>query len=345
MKKRFKLQRLEQLIQNGKPHFGVFEYVKDINYLDYHSHRVSQKPLSRLTKWLAANQFAFVQILVGQYQVCVAVATVKYATTAFCYIYYHDTQKIQLIEKLAPLTLNCGFNQSPYQGKIYFQNKQLDIQFEFLENAYHIEIQCKDLSLSAKVERCFAPLAVCSMAGRYGWVFTQKEASNKVQGHMSLHSQSIDLSASQARASLDWSLGYMRSMTNWFWTSINASLPDGRHFAMNLATGVNESGTSENVCWLDGEIYYLPTVLYQRPHKNDTDQRWKIYHQQLNYCNVSIELYFQPITCYQKNDRFIIVDSIFEQWIGMYSGHIVVDGEQIVLHDILGLAEDHYAKW
>ena len=36
---------LDELIKNGQPIFGVFAHVKNINYLEYHSHLISQKAL------------------------------------------------------------------------------------------------------------------------------------------------------------------------------------------------------------------------------------------------------------------------------------------------------------
>lgn len=36
-----KLANLEYLIQYGQPIFGIFAHVKNINYLDYHSHLIS----------------------------------------------------------------------------------------------------------------------------------------------------------------------------------------------------------------------------------------------------------------------------------------------------------------
>ena len=51
---------IDQLIQNGQPNFGVFANVKRINYLDYHSHLISQKALPNWRKALKANQFCFI---------------------------------------------------------------------------------------------------------------------------------------------------------------------------------------------------------------------------------------------------------------------------------------------
>nr|WP_261868804.1 DUF2804 domain-containing protein [Psychrobacter sp. JCM 18901] len=127
----------------------------------------------------------------------------------------------------------------------------------------------------------------------------------------------------------------MRHETNWFWSCITSYLSDGRHFLLNLSMGVNETGASENACWLDGQIFYLPPVMFAREDSNirssqpdslepsienvETDasisKPWRIYHQNLGWSNVDIDLSFTPITVYKKTDNFGVIASIFEQWI------------------------------
>ena len=57
------LPSIEQLIKKGQPQFGVFAHVEQINYLDYHSHLISQRPVAEWRKQLKANQFAFIQLV------------------------------------------------------------------------------------------------------------------------------------------------------------------------------------------------------------------------------------------------------------------------------------------
>lgn len=138
----------------------------------------------------------------------------------------------------------------------------------------------------------------------------------------------------------------MRHKTNWFWTCINSYLPDGRHFTLNLSMGVNETGASENACWLDGQIVYLPPVMFIRQDLDAAAQHtWRIYHQNLGWSKVDIDLTFTPITVYKKTDNFGVLASIFEQWLGFYSGEIRLADEVIELDKVMGLAEDHFAKW
>ena len=359
---------LDQLVQNGQPYSGIFAQVKNINYLDYHSHLISQKPLPNWRKDLKANQFCFIQIIQPPYRVCLALATIKLATSAFVYLYNDETNEIEVCEALQPLTLDTRLEGSCYQGQMAFRHKKLTLTLDFTPSQVNVVLDSQYLAIEATLQRQSQPLAVCTPTGRRGWTFTQKEPLTKIVGHLAIKSNSTFNSGQQAQqisfnddtiANLDWTLGYMRHETNWFWTCINSYLPDGRHFTLNLSMGVNETGTSENACWLDGQICYLPPVMFLRDALNlpsnqqdtvanrldDTPQPWHIYHQNLGWSNVDIDLTFTPMTVYKKTDNFGIVASIFEQWLGFYNGEIRIKQEVIKLDNVMGLAEDHYAKW
>ena len=362
---------LEQLIQNGQPTFGVFFQVKSINYLDYHSHLISQKSLPNWRKNLKANQFCFIQIVHSPYRVCLALATIKLATSAFVYLYNDETEQLEVCEALQPLTHQTQLEGDCYQGQMAFTHKHLTLTLDFTPSQVNVVLDSQFIALDAALQRQAQPLAVCTPTGRHGWTFTQKELLTKVVGYLAIKANSTFNDEQQAReivfcdssiANLDWTLGYMRHETNWFWSCINSYLPDGRHFALNLAMGVNETGASENACWLDGQIVYLPPVMFVRDglnlpsNKQDNaakvvasldsmPQPWRIYHQNLGWSNVDIDLTFTPVTVYKKTDNFGIVASIFEQWLGFYSGEIRIKDEVIKLDKVIGLAEDHFAKW
>ena len=360
---------LEQLIQNGQPVFGVFSHVKNINYLDYHSHLISQKSLPTWRKALKANQFCFIQIIEPPYRICLALATIKLATSAFVYIYNEDTEQLEVCEALQPLTLQTQLEGDCYQGRMAFTHAKLSMTLSFTPSQVSVLLDSHCIGVKAALVRQAQPLVVCTPTGRRGWTFTQKEPLTAVTGHLFIkdHSkfaveaqaQHIDFTASSV-ANLDWTLGYMRHETNWFWACINHYLADGRHFVLNLAMGVNETGASENACWLDGQISYLPPVMFVRDEckpsvgqqaasaqttETSTPKPWRIYHQNLGWSTVHINLTFTPIMAYKKTDNFGVVASIFEQWIGFYSGEIHLGERVITLDKVIGLAEDHFAKW
>ena len=362
---------LEQLIQNGQPHFGVFSQVQDINYLDYHSHLISQKSLPNWRKDLKVNQFCFIQIVHSPYRVCLALATIKLATSAFVYLYNDETNEMEVGEALQPLTHDTHLEGDCYQGQMMFTHKNLTLTLGFTPLQVNVVLDSQSLAFDSTLQRQAQPLALCTPTGRRGWTFTQKEPLTGISGYLLIKANSTFSQEHQVQhiafndstiGNLDWTLGYMRHETNWFWSCINSYLPDGRHFALNLAMGVNETGASENACWLDGQIVYLPPVMFVRDglnlpsNKQDNAAKvvasldsmpppWRIYHQNLGWSNVDIDLTFTPVTVYKKTDNFGIVASIFEQWLGFYSGEIRIKDEVIKLDKVIGLAEDHFAKW
>ncbi len=349
------LPLIDKLVIDAQPQFGVFAQVQQINYLDYYSPLISQKPLSNWRKDIKANQFCFIQIIEPPYRICLALATIKLASSAFVYLYNESTQQMEVCEALQPLTHNASFVGDHYKGQMSFSHAKLSLTLDFEPAKINVDLDSQYLKLAASLTRNSQPLAICTPTGRRGWTFTQKEPLTEIAGELIIKADS-EMAANSAEqqitftetssANLDWTLGYMRHETNWFWTCINSYLADGRHFTLNLSMGVNETGASENACWLDGEIYYLPPVLFVRKDLAAAAQNsWHIYHQNLGWSTVDIDLTFTPIKVYKKTDNFGVVASIFEQWVGEYSGEIRL-GEQVIrLDKVLGLAEDHFAKW
>ncbi len=303
-----------------------------------------------MPKWrrrLATNQFYFSQLCTDSGIIGIGVGTIRFATLAFCYHYDPVLASYSIVEGIRPLTLGCTFGDHLYQGQSLFRSNNLEITIDLEATEYQLSVSAPGVDIEAQCHRDLAPLAVCSPAGRHGWVFTQKEMTSRAQANIDWHRDSHELDVTSAvpvRASLDWTVGYMRRVTNWYWASINTVLADGCQFGLNLANGVNETGTSENVCWIGTEQFYLPPVLFER-QRHDRQMPWRIYHQQLGWSTVELDLEFVPIDCYQKWNRAGIFDSIFEQWVGHYRGSITINGRTIIVNDVLGIAEDHYARW
>lgn len=381
----YPLPVLERLIEQGQPQFGVFAAVNQINYLDYHSHLISQKPVALWRKQFKANQFAFIQLVHGDYRVCLAIATIKLATTAFAYVYNEQTGALEIVEALQPLLLKAEFKGDHQQGQMSFEHQKLSVHLNFSPQWVTVQLTSDLFNLAADLQRGDCPLAVCSPSGRRGWSFTQKEPFINTEGELIIHQKSkhysnliedvtnedkttentvsqVDSSQAsnqkvnsksirfndQTLANLDWTLGFMRHETNWFWCCINTQLKDHRHFMLNLSMGVNETGVSENACWIDGQVYHLPPVMFRRNQSQSEesgDQLWIISNQNLGWSLVDINLSFTPIKVYKKTDDYAVVASIFEQWLGLYSGHITIGDQKIVIDKVLGLAEDHFAKW
>jgi hypothetical protein len=103
---------------------------------------------------------------------------------------------------------------------------------------------------------------------------------------------------------------------------------------------VNETGVNENALWIDGQRILLPAVLFEFDRQNP-DSAWRIYDS-----NGQIDLRFSPKTVRKEQLNLWLLKSNFRQFIGMFSGTISLSTEKTYqIENVLGLTEDHYAKW
>ena len=178
---------------------------------------------------------------------------------------------------------------------------------------------------------------LCTPTAYSGWTYTQKHNALAVQGEMSVKGQPQDLT--NAVAGYDFSAGYMRRETSWRWASINHYSEDKR-IGLNFAAGVNETGHCENVIWIDGERHLMPPVQFEfsRLHQ---EASWRITSQ-----DKRIDLIFKPKNQRSEKKNFWFLKSNFRQFVGYFSGYLI-DGNGIKheLEEVMGLTEDHYAKW
>ncbi len=141
----------------------------------------------------------------------------------------------------------------------------------------------------------------------------------------------------QSLASLDDTCGFLRPETAWFWLSCNFWDQQGQRIGLNLASGVNESFGNENCLWINGVLYAVADVLFE---KIDTNV-WSV-----RSLDQKLNLHIETGWRRFENLNLRLVGSQFSQWQSRISGSIESEtGETIQLNQEYGLLEQHYAKW
>lgn len=331
--------------QNGQPLFGYFpQGVRELNYLDYDLRTAMDKKRTTLAKKWRFNQFQFISFIAPDFILGLAIVDLKLVSNAF--LYWYDTQTGQFNEYsfLQPLAHQTGIAPFPNQGKSYFHQgkNRIEIQASTTPGVRLVSVDLGDqLQIRASIDESshYQPLSVCARAGYSGWVFTQKSAARRCDGFIRINTKNYDLQQSGALAAVDWTGGFMRRETFWNWGSLSCTLKDGRRLGFNLAAGVNETGFSENMLWLD-----------ERPIKIDmVDFRFDRYQKHLGWQLTSndgiVDLHFTPKGKRQDKTNAFFIASNFTQYFGQYQGEIRLPNETIILDGQWGLTEDHYAKW
>ena len=324
---------------SGLPRFGHFDTpITELGLAQFQYRTVMDKPASKLARYLHYKQFQFVSICHPDWQIGIAIADIRYLASAFCYVFDRHTTHLEEIELLKPLSLGVSMSRSPTAGSASIAGKQ---RISLTPQDYNWHLSLSGALLQGELCLLGAPdasaLALCTPTGYNGWTYTQKHNALPLTGQLQYRGRELDLT--QALGGYDFSAGYMRRETSWRWGSISAQLPQGR-FGLNLANGVNETGTTENCLWLNGSKQLLaPVSISLSRQQPDTPWHFVSADQQLN-------LQFQPGGCRQQRLNLGLVASNFRQYCGVFSGEIQLEtGEKLTLNQVPGLAEDHFARW
>ncbi|MCL1138378.1 DUF2804 domain-containing protein [Shewanella pneumatophori] len=328
----------------GCPVYGHFDGpVTQLGIEQFKYFNEMDNPASKWAKYFDYKQFQFVSIVTPHYVIGVALADIRYVGSAFCYLY--DIKQNQLIESnwLKPFGLGYQSAESPMQGIGKISSGKGSIAFVINEGAWQLKLDTLGIEadLSLQPQALSLPMAMCNPTGYNGWTYTQKHNGLALKGSLVINHEPQPLQ--RATAGYDFSAGYMRRDTSWRWASINCISEQGT-IGLNLAAGVNETGCHENVFWHNGERHLLGAVHFQftRPRGKDSSTgQWRIYSD-----NGQVELSFMPKNCRQEKLNLGVLKSNFRQYIGYFDGYIIDSfGEEHRLNRVLGLTEDHFARW
>ncbi|AVT48388.1 DUF2804 domain-containing protein [Shewanella baltica] len=326
----------------GLPHFGHFDgIVKTLGLADFAYFDTMDKPASAWAKHFDYKQFQFVSLVTPRYVLGIALADIAYVGSAFCYLYDIKTNTLTQLDWLKPLRFGYQMTPSPAEGKSRIGRKGAQLSFEIVEGGWRLIIDTKNIQADVTLHSAplSLPMAMCSPTGYNGWTYTQKHNGLTVKGSLIVAHEPQPLN--HALAGYDFSAGYMRRDTSWRWASINARIHEGI-MGLNLAAGVNETGATENVFWINGERHLLGPVQFEFDrHATLGAEVWRVYSQ-----NGQVDLQFAARNCRSEKRNLLLLKSNFRQFIGHFSGTITDNqGRSYQLNNVLGLAEDHYARW
>ncbi|KJY93242.1 hypothetical protein TW84_04655 [Vibrio neptunius] len=329
----------EYLIQsNGKPCFGHFDGVpKQLGIQHFAYCNNMDRKVGRLKKYFHYKQFQFVSIMTPRYVIGLAIADIRYVGSAFCYVY--DVQTDTLVEQswLRPLNIDKQMSPSPYQGSSHIAAKKLAFEIAYPNWQVKASTDLLQLDVSLQPPSSSLPLSLCTPTGYNGWTYTKKHNALAVKGNITVGGNQIDTSL--ALGGYDFSAGYMRRETSWRWASING-FSDKSKLGLNLAAGVNETGSHENALWVD-EVRHLLGAVHFHFDRQANQKKWRIFSD-----DGRVDLTFTPLNNRSEKLNLWVLQSNFRQFIGHFSGVIKDDnGVHHTVEQQLGLTEDHFARW
>lgn len=333
---------IKQLIDDrGRVQTGVFSSPVDtINYLDYDLRTVMDRPRSRFARKWRFNQFQFVSVMSEHWVFGLAIVDLKLVSNGFFYLY--DFASGEMLEQtfMQPLGRGTVMEPRPEDGVASFRSKQANLRIIPGPEGRSISVTADDT-----VRAMFAlhedrdPLRLSCPAGYNGWVFTRKSAGLPVTGEIRWGDR-VWRCDDHTRGSIDWSCGFMRRETAWNWACLAGQLADGTSLGLNLATGVNESGLTENALWLNGRCIKLDLARFEFD-RYDQSAPWRV-----TTSDGRVDLRFVPSGVRKERLNALVLASNFRQYAGTFEGFVVDDEDKkIPIAGLRGLMEDHFARW
>ncbi|TVP53042.1 MAG: DUF2804 domain-containing protein [Halomonadaceae bacterium] len=328
----------------SQPVFGFHTTpVGRVNYQDYDLRTMMDRKRSRLARTMAFNQFQFIGLTGPDWIGGIAIVDLKWLSVGFFYLY--DIPRNERLEHSfqRPLAAGTTIEPDPDNGKAQCRSRATSIQIT--PEGDTRRIQLRDSKRGIDADLCLHgtgmanPLRLCSPAGYQRWSFTQKWAGLSVEGQWRWGDRRYECSDQQG-ASIDWSCGHMRRETAWNWASLSGFTDSGERVGLNLATGINESGVSENALWVEGQQELLAQAQFTFD-RYDRDSAW-----QIRTRDARVELYFEPLGCRAERINAGVIASNFRQFYGYFTGTLQTQsGELLKLSRTPGFVEDHYARW
>lgn len=193
------------------------------------------------------------------------------------------------------------------------------------------------------------PLTAISQVEADGGLVTStvKSAAMNSWGTVTIHGEKSGeaprtLSLDNGTGGMDYTNGFLPRHTAWHWAFTTGRLGDGRLFGLNLVSEFSGIGDNahENGVWLDGALVPLSPSVRVIFDKSDLTKPWTV-----RTVDGSVHLSFQPLTVYREGLNLGLIRSKFVQPTGLFTGHVMVEGERVVIDRMPGVVENQDIVW
>ena len=188
--------------------------------------------------------------------------------------------------------------------------------------------------LVASFEVAPGTAAVCATptpAG--GWNTTQKAAGEVAQIEVHGPGGSVRTTGGSWR---DWTLGAQDRHTTWRWAAGSGTAADGRRVGLNVSTGMN-GAVGEDVVWWD-DVPYALDVATLAPVGGDLGGDWCL-------DGPGWRLDMTSHGARAADENLLVVRSRYVQPVGRFAGTLPDPDGRAVPVTLVGVTEDHEARW
>lgn len=277
------------------------------------------------------------------------VADLGYAGNVFVYTLDFSTGDLHEEGLVIPLGRGVRLPRDSMTGETLFANQQARLRFAAEAGQRSVEVDWPGYhagkGVRAEISLACPPahesMTITIPIGEKRFYYNRKINSMPAQGYIEYAGAREELDPAECLGSLDWGRGVWEYRSFWNWASSSGFLADRRTIGLNFGKGFGDlSRATENCLVVNGRVHKLDQVSFDY-QSGDYMKPWHFGDNQGR-----LDLTFTPFRERVARTAMGVIDSEVHQMFGRYNGWGVLDsGEVVEIHDLIGFAEEHHARW
>lgn len=277
------------------------------------------------------------------------IADLGYAGNIFVYTMDFETGELHEEGLVVPLGKGIFLPRNSTEVGSRFENKSVRLDFSVHPDHRHLSVSWPEFhagqGIQAEIDlatpRGYESMNIVIPIGEKRFYYNRKINCLPAGGTIKYGDLTETLDPTRCLGSLDWGRGAWEYQSYWNWASASGFLPDGRTIGLNMGMGFGDlSKAGENAIILENRIHKLEQVKFDYV-SGDYMLPWKF-----SESEGRLDLTFTPFKDRTATTNLGIIYSEVHQMFGRYNGTVILDdGEEILVEDLIGFAEEHHARW
>lgn len=278
----------------------------------------------------------------------ITLSNVDYMGLAFAYALDFDTKLFA--EQTVSTLFARGFpmNQTVI-GKLQFAHPQMDVSFDDSGERIQIHVQSPDFGgkkmtaeFSIHRPQNHETLNVVIPWSESRFQFTSKQECLPASGKVTIGDETIIYKEGESFACLDYGRGVWKYASSWNWAAFSG-ICGGHTIGVNLGgKWTDGTGFTENGLVIDGKLVKIGEDMAFDYDPSNFMKPWQISTPKTDLVRLTFTPFFERVA----KTEAVILRSEVHQMIGRYEGQIQdVDGNVYPVHNLVGWAEEHHARW
>ena len=277
------------------------------------------------------------------------IADLGYAANVFVYSLDFEGGGLHEEGVVIPLARGVRLPRGSEAGETAFVNDKVSLRFAAAPDARHVSVEWPSFhdgrGIRADIRLTVPPghesINIVIPIGARRFYYNTKINCLPASGRVQYGDWVEELRPDTCLGALDWGRGVWEYSSFWNWASASGFLPDGRTIGLNFGRGFGDlSRATENAVILDGHVHKLGDVSFDY-HSGEYMQPWRFTDDAGR-----LDLTFTPFHDRVARTNLAVIRSEVHQMFGRYNGWAVRDnGQSVAIHDLIGFAEEHQARW